>query len=219
MLDNFDPKRFIISLVVVILSITLHEFGHAISADYLGDDTPRRQGRITLWPDKHFDALGFILIVVTSLSGFGIGYGKPVMVNTGRLKHPNRDMMIIAACGPVMNLILAVIFGLVLRIAAATGHEAWIDGNSISYMFVYAFLFRNLGLMFFNLIPIYPLDGSKILYGLLPARTANAYDAFMSQWGFMILMVLVFTGSRFLGQILGPAVATTASLITGIPWG
>lgn len=218
MFNNFEPKAFIISLVVVVLSITLHEFGHAISADYLGDDTPRRQGRITLWPDKHFDVLGFILIVVTSLTGFGIGYGKPVMVNPARLKHPNRDMMIISAFGPLMNLLLAIVFGLVLRIAAATGHNDWIDGGSISYMFVHAFVFRNLSLMFFNLIPIYPLDGSKILFGLLPARTANAYDAFMSQWGFMILMVLVFTGSQFLGTVLGPAVTTTANLITGLSW-
>ena len=90
-------------------------------------------------------------------------------------------MMIIAAFGPLMNLLLAVVFGLILRVAYMTGHTDWMydaatDGYSISGMFVMAFLFRNLGLMFFNLIPIYPLDGSKILFGLLPVRQANAYD-------------------------------------------
>ena len=223
MFSNFDPKRFIISLVVVVLSIALHEFGHAISADRLGDDTPRRQGRVTLWPDKHFDAFGFILIVITSLTGFGIGYGKPVMVNTRGLKHPHRDMMIIAAFGPLMNLLLAVVFGLILRFAFMTGHTAWMydadtNGYSILGLFANAFLFRNLALMFFNLIPIYPLDGSKILSGLLPARQANAYDAFMSQYGFMILMVLVFMGTGILGRVLSPAITTTARLITGVDW-
>jgi Zn-dependent protease len=223
MFSNFDPKRFIISLVVVVLSIALHEFGHAISADRLGDDTPRRQGRITLWPDKHFDAFGFILIVVTSLAGFGLGYGKPVMVNPRRLKHPNRDMMIIAAFGPLMNLLLAVVFGLILRVAIMTDHTAWMTdastgGESILGMFASAFLFRNLGLMFFNLIPIYPLDGSKILFGLLPARQANAYDAFMSQYGYIILMTLVFMGTSLLSRVLSPAILTTAHLITGVGW-
>ncbi len=223
MFANFDLTHFIISLLVVIVSISLHEFGHAISADMLGDDTPRRQGRITLWPDKHFDAPGLILIVLSSLAGFGIGYGKPVQVNPARLKHPNRDMMIIAAAGPLMNLLLAVVFGLVLRVSFSTGHTAWIAGSSgadsILGLTVTTFVLRNLSLMFFNLIPIYPLDGSKILYGLLPARQATVYNAFMSQYGFMILMLLVFAGSSLISQILTPAVATVATLITGVAWG
>ena len=222
MFANFDLTHFIIDLLVVIVSISLHEFGHAISADMLGDDTPRRQGRITLWPDKHFDAPGLILIILSSLAGFGIGYGKPVQVNPARLKHPNRDMMIIAAAGPLMNLLLAVVFGLVLRVAHATGHTEWMfgaGGRSLADMVVETFVLRNLSLMFFNLIPIYPLDGSKILYGLLPARQATVYNAFMSQYGFMILMLLVFAGSSLISQILTPAVATIATLITGVAWG
>ena len=224
MFAHFDLTHFIISLMVVIVSISLHEFGHAISADLLGDDTPRRQGRITLWPDKHFDAPGLILIILSSLAGFGIGYGKPVQVNPARLKHPNRDMMIISAAGPLMNLLLAIVFGLILRASFSTQHTSWLTNaatgaDSLAGIAVTTFVLRNLGLMFFNLIPIYPLDGSKILFGLLPARQANAYDAFMSQYGFMILMLLVFAGSSLISQILGPAVATVASLITGVSWG
>ncbi len=224
MFANFDLTHFIISLLVIIVSISLHEFGHAISADMLGDDTPRRQGRITLWPDKHFDAPGLILIILSSLAGFGIGYGKPVQVNPARLKHPNRDMMIIAAAGPLMNLLLAIVFGLVLRVAHATGHTAWMFGGamgarSLADMVVETFVIENLSLMFFNLIPIYPLDGSKILYGLLPVRQATVYNAFMSQYGFMILMLLVLLGSSQIGQILTPAVSTVAGLITGVAWG
>ncbi len=218
MFSNFDLHTFVIGLIVVVLSITLHEFGHAISADLLGDDTPRRQGRITLWPDKHFDMLGFLLIVFSSLAGFGIGYGKPVQVNPARLRHPNRDMILITACGPLMNLLLAIVFGLVMRIADATGHSAWLDSQSLSYMFVYQFLFRNLGLMFFNLIPVYPLDGSKILYGILPARNANAYDSFMRQWSPILFMVILCSGSALIGPILTPAITTTARIITGLSW-
>jgi len=220
MFSNFDLRSFLVGLIVIVLSISLHEFGHAISADYLGDDTPRRQGRITLWPDKHFDVVGFTLIVVSSLVGFGIGYGKPVMVDPGRLKHPNRDMMIVAAFGPLMNLLLAIVFGMVLRISFATHNTGWMYDSethvlSLPGLFVLMFLLRNLGLMFFNLLPIYPLDGSKILYGLLPFRAATAYNAFMSQYGMLILMVLVMVGGQFLGTVLSPAITTTASVITG----
>ena len=220
MFSNFDLRTFIVGLMVVIISISLHEFGHAISADYLGDDTPRRQGRITLWPDKHFDTVGLILVIVSSLVGFGIGYGKPVMVDPGRLKHPNRDMIIIAAFGPLMNLLLAIVFGLVLRIAYTTHNVNWLYDSetgtiSLAGLFVVTFLMRNLSLMFFNLLPIYPLDGSKILYGLLPARAAISYNAFMSQYGMLILMVLVMAGGQFLGTVIGPAVITTANVIIG----
>src|SRR5438128_2531597 len=102
-LSHIDLKQGIIMLVVMVCSIALHEFGHAMSADYLGDPGPRRDGRITLWPDKHFDALGFTLLVVMAFTGLGFAWGKPVMVNPRAFKHPNRDMMIVTACGPLMN--------------------------------------------------------------------------------------------------------------------
>src|SRR5579862_4347093 len=99
-----DPEAFVVQLVVIVLSIALHEFGHAISADRLGDDTPRRQGRVTLWPDKHFDPIGFIMILVTLNIGRGLGWGKPVMVDFYKLRLPRRDMLLVAVCGPLMNL-------------------------------------------------------------------------------------------------------------------
>src|SRR5947207_5553335 len=94
--ENFDPHRFLVNLLVVILSITVHEFAHALAADRIGDDTPRRQGRLTLLPTEHFDPLGFLMIVFTSISGMGMGWGKPVEVNPARFRHPRRDMIIIA---------------------------------------------------------------------------------------------------------------------------
>jgi Zn-dependent protease len=215
-----DPKLFLIELIVIVLSITLHEFGHAISADRLGDDTPRRQGRVTLWPDKHFDPIGFIMILVTLNFGRGLGWGKPVMVNFNRLRHPRRDMLLVAIFGPIMNLILAVIAGLIIRISLSTHHVAWMaDMTTGEYstlgMFVDAFLSINLGLMFFNLIPIHPLDGSKILSSLLPLDHAVRYDRFMGQFGPMIIMLVCFVKPELLGMVIGPAIVSTTRILIG----
>ena len=232
-MGDFNLEIFIITLVVLILSISLHEFGHAISADYLGDPTPRRDGRVTLWPDKHFEIFGFIMILITTAFHYGIGWGKPVMVDSRFFKHPNRDMMIVAGCGPVMNLILALIFGLTLRILLATGvasqfgiqevyyggdpNTIYISFTSVIGQFLAAFTVVNLSLMCFNLIPIHPLDGGKLLSGLLPVQQAIRYDRFMGQWGPVILMIVVFTNSGILGTILRPVVRSLTMLIVGQP--
>ena len=224
---NFDLIVFIVSLVVTVLSITLHEFGHAISADKLGDDTPRREGRITLWPDKHFDPFGFFMIMFTSIYGRGLGWGKPVMVQPRHFRNPRRDMVIVAVCGPVMNLALALFFGLIFRAVLMTHHANWIfnpnaDENSTYYgqftlpgLFLYMFVTRNLGLMFFNLIPVHPLDGSKILSGLLPINMALNYDRFIGQYGPLLLLGLCFLGPQLIGQVVGPAVNAAFDLIVG----
>ena len=214
-------------MVVVILSISLHEFGHAISADKLGDDTPRREGRITLWPDKHFDPFGLFMILFTSLAGRGIGWGKPVMVNPRHFRNPRRDMVIVAVCGPVMNLALALFFGLIFRALLMTHHAAWVfnlnapdNGRYASVftlpgLFLYAFVTRNLALMFFNLIPVHPLDGSKILSGLLPINLSIQFDNFVGQYGPMLLLGLCFLGPQVIGQVIGPAVSAAFTLIVG----
>ena len=207
---HFDPHQFIISIVVLVCSIALHEFGHAYSADYLGDPGPRRDGRITLWPDKHFEPIGFFMMVVSSLVGFGIGWGKPVTVNPRYFKHPNRDMMIVTACGPLMNLLLALVFGLSLRVMRS---QAQFAPESLMAEFFQTFTWINLSLMFFNLIPVPPLDGSKILYGLLPIDLASRYERFMAQYGMLFIMVLFLTGAA--GWIIGPAVQHAYDLILG----
>src|SRR5437016_5273041 len=112
---NINLHSAIIFLIVVVASITVHEFAHAITADRLGDDTPRRQGRITLLPTEHFDPLGFVMIVVMAIYGFGLGWGKPVQVNPGSFRHPRRDMILVSAAGPFSNLCIAVVIGLIMR--------------------------------------------------------------------------------------------------------
>ena len=216
-----DPQTFVVSLIVIILSISLHEFGHAISADYLGDDTPRRQGRITLWPDKHFDPIGFLFMFVTLNAGMGVGWGKPVMVNFHRLRHPRRDMLLVAACGPLMNLILATIAGIILRLSYVTGHSDWLlsdatrSGMSIAGHFVYEFLSINLALMFFNLIPIHPLDGSKIVSSLLPTHQAVQYERTVGQYGMYIIFGLCWLLPDSIWTIIGPPVHAMMHFLGG----
>lgn len=215
---NFNIERLIIGLIVTICSITLHEFGHAFSADRLGDPTPRKDSRVNLWPDKHFDPLGFFMILLTSITGMGIGWGKPVMVNPRYFRNPRRDMVIVTVCGPLMNLLLALVFGIAIRLIILSGHEGWLypgDGTTTTVgMFFELFLLRNLGLMFFNLIPIPPLDGSKIFAGLAHADLAYKYERFMGMYGMVILMVLIVT--RSVSTIIGPAVYQAATAISGL---
>ena len=210
-MPQFEPKSFLVSMIVVILSIALHEFGHAISADKLGDPTPRRQGRVTLWPDKHFDIAGFVMIILTSIAGRGIGWGKPVEVNPRNFRNPRRDMFIVAICGPLMNLLLAMIFGLILRVIIMT-HQAGslytpdaADYSTLG-MFLMYFVDINLALMFFNLIPVHPLDGSKLLGSLLPPAQAAAYDRTVGPYGYMIIVFFAFAFPGAISHLIYPAV-------------
>lgn len=219
--NTIDWQKYAIQIIVIIMSITLHEFGHAFSADRLGDTTPRRQGRVTLWPDKHLDPLGFVMILWTSLGGMGLGWGRPVMVNPNNFKHPRRDMVIVAACGPLMNLILAVIFGLTMRFAVMVNPDSameWIR-HTVSGNFVLEFLVLNIMLMMFNLLPIHPLDGGKLLSGALPYDLSVKFDRFFYQFGPLILLFIVFSGGNILGPIIGPPMSALIHLITGLTWG
>jgi Zn-dependent protease len=216
-LAHVNWEEFLIHVIVVVLSLSLHEFGHAISADRLGDPGPRRAGRITLWPDRHLDPIGFIMILITSLGVNAIGWGKPVMVNPRFFKHPRRDMMIVAACGPLMNLLLAIAFGLVLRIVVTIHPDSayeWVT-ESVSGRFVWAFVTLNLLLMCFNLIPMHPLDGGKLLSNVLPFQQSVRFDRFFYQFGPMILLFVIFSGSGVLGTIIGPPVDALLRLIVG----
>lgn len=219
--SNFDPKLFLTSLIVTILSITLHEFGHAIAADKLGDPTPRRQGRVTLWPDKHFDIAGFIMIILTSLAGRGLGWGKPVEFNPRNLRNYRRDVLIIAIAGPIMNLLLALVFGLILRVIYLMPNaESILDGDgpmglTTWGLFLYMFVWRNLGLMLFNLIPIHPLDGSKILGSLLPPKHAEAYDRLVQPYGWTVILIAAYMFPGAIGSLLSPAINQMSRLIIG----
>ncbi|BCW98913.1 MAG: peptidase M50 [Armatimonadota bacterium] len=203
---DFDFYRIFVTLFAVVVSITVHEFAHAASAVLAGDDTPRRQGRISLNPVDHFDPVGFIMIVFMTVTGFGIGWGKPVMVNPANFRNPRRDDVLVSLWGPVSNIIMATVCAILLR----TGVLAFTPG--LRY-FLIIMVIVNIGLALFNLIPLPPLDGSHILQGILPPESARSYAQFASQYGMAILLLLLVTGGVRL--IIGPPRDLLMTLLLG----
>ncbi|HOM73288.1 MAG TPA: site-2 protease family protein [Armatimonadota bacterium] len=210
-----DIQEILIMLFVLVISLTVHELAHAKSAEMAGDDTARRAGRITLNPLAHLDPLGSLMMVVTAISGIGIGWAKPVPVNPYRFRNPRWDNLKVSLWGPLSNLLLAFFFAQIIRFY---GNHL---GN-VDYLFVGYFVIINIGLAVFNLIPIAPLDGSHIMSSLLPLEQARRYELFMAQYGGIILLALVFMGPMFgfsiLRMILGPPRTLLFKLFTGIPW-
>jgi Zn-dependent protease len=189
---NTDLIAAAIGFGVVLISLTIHEAAHAWTADRLGDPTARVLGRVSLNPLVHIDPIGTVLLpIVAAVSHLPIiGWAKPVPVSMRNLRDPRRDFMIVAAAGPISNLLQAVAAAMLLRGADAalrTGVPGW--GVAVLTLAVEI----NLLLAFFNLIPVPPLDGGNVLLGLLPPRAAATY-AHVRQYGFILLYVLLLTG-------------------------
>ena len=185
-----NPLYFLIVAAVLALSLSLHEFAHAWTADRLGDPTPRSQGRVTLNPLAHLDPLGTLLLLLA-----GFGWGKPVMFDPFNLKNPRRDTILIAIAGPLSNLVIALLVLLLFP---------WLPLPLIIWRTVVGL---NVTLAVFNLLPIYPLDGSRILAGLLSPRLAMEYEMTMQRYGFIILLLLILPlagGLSPLDALLGP---------------
>ena len=193
----------------VLLAITLHEAAHGYVARHFGDPTADQAGRITLNPLRHIDPVGTILVpglilAMSSLVGAGamlFGWAKPVPVNFGRLRKPKADMLWVAAAGPFANLLMAIGWALLFRLAFAAPDSAY--ALPLAKM-ADAGIQINAVLMFLNLVPLPPLDGGRIAVSLLPAGPAYKF-AQIEPYGFPILLFLLFTG--ILGDILGPLVA------------
>lgn len=185
-------QKFAIWALPVLLAVTLHEVAHGWVARALGDDTAHRMGRLSLNPLKHIDPVGTLLVpaVLLLLGGFLFGWAKPVPVVMSRLRNPRRDMAVVAAAGPLSNFVMALAWGIVLKLAV--GHPAAGVWEGLAYM-AQAGIGINLALMVLNLIPIPPLDGGRVLSGLLPAEAARQYDR-IEPYGLMILLLLMFTG-------------------------
>lgn len=197
-----------IAFVPALLGIILHEVAHGWVAERCGDPTARLMGRLTLNPVPHIDPMGLAVFGLTSLTGaFVFGWAKPVPVDPRQFRNPARDMMLVALAGPLTNFLLAVLFGLGLLAAVTLLPFAQWRGNTI-YIFalssLQAGMVINFGLGWLNLLPIPPLDGSKILAYFLPGQWAWRYMS-MGRYGFVILLVLLATG--LLGKLLGPLVS------------
>jgi Zn-dependent protease len=205
---DLDLPIIIARVITLLIAFTVHELAHAISADYLGDRTPRRMGRITLNPIAHLDPFGTVLLILV-----GFGWAKPVMVNPYNMRgNPRTNMALVAAAGPASNLIMAGLAALPLRfglIQPTMGSSEILP--SFSFVLV-QFIFINLILAFFNLIPIPPLDGSKILVGVLPSEMAYRVQA-LERYGPLLLLLVIFVLPRVGLDVLGPLVMAPTSAL------
>jgi Zn-dependent protease len=196
-----DLLSIALPFAIVLISLTIHEAAHAWTAERLGDPTARLLGRVSLNPIVHIDPIGTLLLpLLAAYSGWPIiGWAKPVPVNVNRLRRGRQDFMLVAAAGPISNLLQAVAAAVVLRVLVA-GPASGGLGSQICV----AYIVINLLLAFFNLIPVPPLDGGNVLAGLLP-DSAEPLFTFLRQWGFVVLYALMLTG--VLNAIIEPPTA------------
>jgi len=193
----------------ILFGLTVHEFSHALVADRLGDSTAREMGRLTLNPLRHLDFVGTVALFL-----FRFGWAKPVPIDPRNFRHPTRDMALSSLAGPAANLVVAVVTGLMLRGLVLAGASGF-----VTELAMYFVLF-NLILCFFNLIPIPPLDGSRLLAYFLPESLAESY-AQLERYGFLILIGVIMVGSLtrvpILWMVIGPLVRVMSWLIVGYP--
>jgi Zn-dependent protease len=210
--------RVIVVAIMLLVGFPVHEFAHALAAYRLGDSTAKLFGRLTLNPIAHFDPLGGILLAVSFIgSGFGFGWAKPTPVNPANLAGGRRGEAMVAAAGPLSNLVLAAAAALPLRFILSTAElSAQIPGLVI--LILYLFVYINLVLMIFNLLPIPPLDGSKVLFAFLPPRLAWQWRPILEQYGFILLLLLFFLppGNSIGGRILRPILDALFSVLVGV---
>jgi Zn-dependent protease len=194
LVSDLNVPYLIIGLLVLIVSLSVHEAAHAWSASQLGDDTAKRLGRVTLNPVAHIDPIGTLVLPLVAMASGAplIGWAKPTPVNARNLRQPRRDHILVTAAGPASNLVIAVVAAAALR-AGARGE--WLG------MLVVEALTLNVLLAVFNMLPLPPLDGGQILMALLPPRVAVRLG-FLYQYGFLILMGLLVTGA--LWYLIGP---------------
>lgn len=197
--------------IPILFGITVHEVAHGWVANSLGDPTARLQGRLTLNPIRHIDPVGTILVpaLMVMLTGFIFGWAKPVPVNWQRLGHPRRDMALVAAAGPLANLVMMLIWAIIAKLVFVAGIEASLVAPFILTM-VKVGIIINIILMVLNLLPLLPLDGGRVMTSLLPPDLAEKY-ARLEPYGLLILVVLLVTG--VLVRIIGPIIFGLEQLI------
>lgn len=196
----------VILIIAFLFSLSIHEAAHAFMADRLGDPTARLSGRVTLNPLAHLDPIGTLLPLFLLFTGSPIifGWGKPVPFDPFNLKNPRRDAALISFAGPASNLVLATLLAILLRLGP------FFLGTNIFFLelFLVPVIALNIMWALFNLIPIHPLDGGKVLIGLLPQELAIKWDEVLSQYGLILLLLLIFPffGASGIILILSPLV-------------
>lgn len=202
---------------VLIMSVVIHEVAHGYSAYMLGDDTARLRGRLTLNPIKHMELFGSFLLpllLIIMNAGFVIGWAKPVPYNPANLRNGRVGNFIVSVSGILANLAIAVIFGLLIRFAPMIGLPAYTSNPLLIHPFyniATIIVITNLVLALFNLIPIPPLDGSKILFSFLPVRLSYI-ESFLERWGMLLLLFFII----FIWNLVSPVIFIAFSLLTGL---
>jgi Zn-dependent protease len=199
-----SPIAFFVLAGTLLVAITIHEFAHAWAADRLGDPTPRYQGRVTLDPRAHLDPLGTLALLIV-----GFGWGKPVEYDPYNLKDPLKDGALIALAGPASNLVLALAISL---IAGLTDLTSIINPGIIETVVAI-----NVMLAIFNLVPVFPLDGSKIVLAALPRQISYEYEQFMHQYGTYLLLILLIpwaSGRSPVSLLITPVINTVVNYLS-----
>ena len=218
-MPSLDPQTLVLDAVVLalllLISLPFHEFAHALAAYRLGDSTARLFGRLTLDPRAHLDPVGALMLTVTVLAGSGFGWAKPTPVNPVNLRYGKWGEAIVAAAGPLSNLVLAIAGAIPLRFIIATHMAVPYLTDVLGF-----FVFINILLMVFNFIPIPPLDGSKVLYAALDPATAWRVRPVLDQYGPLLLLLLIllpsFGGFNPLGTIFSSIAGPLFTLLTGL---
>ena len=193
----------LISFLVLIFSLTVHEAAHAWTASRLGDETARRLGRVSLNPVVHVDPIGTLLLPLVAIIGNLpiIGWAKPTPVNPRNLRHPRRDYVAVTVAGPASNLLIAIVASMILRVMPVSGSLQGIDISSPVAMLALEAVDINILLAVFNMLPVPPLDGGRVLAAVLPPSLAIRYNR-LGQFGFLIIYALILTGA--LGYLIEP---------------
>lgn len=201
----------IIWVAAFAITITIHEAAHAWMADKLGDPTARLLGRLSLNPLKHYDPVGTtMLLALVIMRAVGIpvipfGWAKPVPIDPYNLQNDKKDVALISLAGPLVNMALATLLAIIMRLVP----------TEIVFSLSYPLVLLNVALAIFNLIPIHPLDGGKILVGLLPKREAQEFDIFLNRYGMFLLVFLIFPfgGNSLISAVIDPTISFVLNLL------
>lgn len=202
-----NPIAFFITFGLLIVAISVHECAHAFTADRLGDPTPKVAGRLTLNPLAHLDPIGTILLLVA-----GFGWGKPVPFDPFNLRNPSRDAALISFAGPLSNILMAITASLLIRLLLISQFFASISVILIGILGM--FIYFNILLAIFNLVPVHPLDGFKVLAGLLPKKYYEDWMS-LSRYGVIFLLFLIFPffGRSPLTTLINPIINVIVSIL------